>query len=124
CAEHRPVILRWRFPRKRRSERAGPGRVLRWPDRWKFRSAYARSVAPLSTRARPASNREHRPRCDSRVALALGAGSRKPEIRRQRSDNGKPSGMIPRPSFIFLLLLGAAMTVMAADSSTPAFSFR
>src|SRR4051794_6233767 len=32
--------------------------------------------------------------------------------------------MIPRPRFGYLLILGAAMTVMAADSSTPAFSFR
>jgi hypothetical protein len=32
--------------------------------------------------------------------------------------------MIPRPRFSYLLILGAAMTVMAADSSTPAFQFR
>jgi hypothetical protein len=32
--------------------------------------------------------------------------------------------MIPRPSFVSLLILGAAMTVMAAASSTPVFSFR
>src|SRR4051812_8183988 len=32
--------------------------------------------------------------------------------------------MIPRPSFVSLLILGAAMTMMAADSASPAFSFR